>query len=57
MNDGDLAYVRPVRGGPESLAQYRDHDDIDPYFIYFGTDWTDRAERVHVVRHVRLVDQ
>lgn len=57
MNDGDLAYVRPVRGGPESLAQYRDHDDIDPYFIYFGTDWTDRAERVEVVRRVRLVDQ
>lgn len=73
MKHGDLAVVRvPVTStvfGEPTVARYTDYDQqrrdagvdpedlTEPYWSFFGTDYTERAEDVEVIEVLRLLRQ
>lgn len=56
MRHGDICWVEVTDGQPLTLARYTQIDDFEPYWAFFGTDWTCRADQVGAVRPTDLRD-
>lgn len=52
MRHGDVCWVRA--GGDVVLARYTEYDDCDPYWAFFGSDYTMHPEELEVVSETDL---